>query len=143
MTSIATSRVTSPMGEMNTTPLIDVLLVLLVMFIITIPPATHTVDYQLPSAPPPVGTIDPVINTVEVTAADTIRWNGTEVSSVQLAALLKRTTRLPVEPELQFKPMPQASYNLSAGVLNLIKRSGATKVGFVGNEQFAEFGKAL
>ena len=133
----------SPMMEMNTTPLIDVMLVLLIMFIITIPVATHSVDIDLPS-PAPVTTLPPpdtLKNKLVLTAGNQILFNGNAITDGQLVSLLQQTTQMPVEPELQFQPEPQAGYDLSAKVLQIIKASGVTKFGFVGNEQFATFGK--
>ena len=131
-----------PMLDMNMTPLIDVLLVLLIMFIITIPVATHSVDIDLPQGdPPPTDVIvDPVKNKLVLSTADQILWNGEVVTSGQLRTLLNETTRMAVEPELQFEPEAQASYDLSAKVLQLIKSSGVTKFGFVGNEKYRVFG---
>ena len=134
----------SPMMEMNTTPLIDVMLVLLIMFIITIPVATHSIDIDLPVATPPTNTpppVDPIKNKVVITPANQILWNGNTVDGPMLLGLLKESLNYPVEPELQYQPDPQASYDLSAQVLNIIKGSQVTKFGFVGNEQFSEFGK--
>ena len=132
-----------PMMDMNMTPLIDVLLVLLIMFIITIPVATHSVDIDLPQGNPPPQDIvvDPVKNKLVLTQADQILWNGTPVDSGQLVTLLSETTRMAVEPELQFEPEPLASYDISAKVLQIIKTSGVTKFGFVGNEKYRAFGK--
>jgi len=132
-----------PMMEMNTTPLIDVMLVLLIMFIITIPVATHSVDIDLPSPnpneiPPEV---DPIKNKVVLTPQNEILWNGNPISQGVLVANLQESTRMPVEPELQFEPEPNASYDLSARVLNIIKATGVTKFGFVGNEKYRVFGK--
>ncbi len=134
----------APMMEMNTTPLIDVMLVLLIMFIITIPVATHAVNIDLPSAqnPPPQTLVKPDKNKVVLSGDAKILWNGTEVAQGQLISLLKQTLALPVEPELQFQPDQQAPYDLSAHVLNIIKASGVTKFGFVGNEQYVNFGKS-
>ncbi|MCB2048348.1 MAG: biopolymer transporter ExbD [Novosphingobium sp.] len=132
----------SPMMEMNTTPLIDVMLVLLIMFIITIPVATHSVDIDLPVSnndqndPPPV---DPVKNKVVLTQDNKILWNGNEISDAQLLSLLQESLRMPVEPELQFEPEENAAYDLSVKVLNVIKGSQVTKFGFVGNEKYAQF----
>ena len=132
-----------PMMEMNMTPLIDVLLVLLIMFIITIPVATHSVDIDLPTPQPPTNPppIDPVKNKVVLTVNDQILWNGTPLSEGELVATLQQSLALPVEPELQFEPEPLASYELSARVLNDIKGSGVTKFGFVGNDKYRNFGK--
>lgn len=132
-----------PMMDMNMTPLIDVLLVLLIMFIITIPVATHSVDIDLPQGNPPPQDIvvDPVKNKLVLTQADQILWNGTPVDSGQLVTLLAETTRMPVEPELQFEPEALASYDITAKVLQIIKSSGVTKFGFVGNERYRIFAK--
>jgi biopolymer transport protein ExbD len=132
-----------PMMEMNTTPLIDVMLVLLIMFIITIPVATHSVDIDLPS-PNPNETppeVDPIKNKVVLTPQNEILWNGNPISQGALVANLQESTRMTVEPELQFEPEPNASYDLSAKVLNIIKATGVTKFGFVGNEKYRVFDK--
>jgi biopolymer transport protein ExbD len=132
-----------PMMDMNMTPLIDVLLVLLIMFIITIPVATHSVDIDLPQGNPPPQDIvlNPVKNKLILTQADQILWNGTAIDSGQLVTLLADTTRMAVEPELQFEPEPLASYDITAKVLQIIKQSGVTKFGFVGNERYRTFAK--
>ncbi|AWW73080.1 biopolymer transporter ExbD [Erythrobacter sp. KY5] len=131
-----------PMIDMNMTPLIDVLLVLLIMFIITIPVATHSVDIDLPQGdPPPTDVIiDPIKNKLVLTQDDQILWNGEAVNQGQLVTLLAETTQMSIEPELQFEPEALASYDLSAKVLQVIKGSGVTKFGFVGNEKYRQFG---
>ena len=134
----------SPMMEMNTTPLIDVMLVLLIMFIITIPVATHSVDVDLPAPsdiPIPENQIDPIINKIVLSQMDEILWNGDRIDQNELVRNLQETMAFDIEPELQFEPEPRASYELSARVLNIIKGSGVTKFGFVGNEKYREFGK--
>ena len=134
----------SPMMEINTTPLIDVMLVLLIMFIITIPVATHSVDIDLPVANPPDTPPPPVLpdkNKVVLTQDNKILWNGNQITDRQLLDNLKLSLTFPVEPELQFEPEENAAYDLSVKVLNVIKGSQVTKFGFVGNEQFATFGK--
>ena len=132
-----------PMMEMNMTPLIDVLLVLLIMFIITIPVANNSVDIDLPTPSPPTNPppIDPVKNKVVLTAQDQILWNGTPLTEAELVDTLQKTTQMPIEPELQFEPEPLASYELAANVLSDIKGSGVTKFGFVGNDKYRNFGK--
>ena len=132
-----------PMLDMNMTPLIDVLLVLLIMFIITIPIATHSVDIDLPQGNPPRSEldIDPVKNKLVLTQTDQILWNGTPINKGQLVTTLQQTTTMAVEPELQFEPEALASYDLSSSVLQIIKSSGVTKFGFVGNEKYRVFGK--
>ncbi|NMW32788.1 biopolymer transporter ExbD [Altererythrobacter sp. RZ02] len=132
-----------PMMDMNTTPLIDVLLVLLIMFIITIPVATHSVDIDLPQPnpnPPPEDQIDPIKNKIVLTQADEILWNGDAINQEELVRNLNITKTITLEPELQFEPEPNASYDLSARVLNVIKASGVTKFGFVGNEKYRTLG---
>ena len=132
-----------PMMEMNTTPLIDVMLVLLIMFIITIPVATHAVNIDLPNpaAPPPDVIIKRDKNKVVVMPNNAILWNGSPVTVNQLTSLLQSTLAIKPEPELQFQPDAQAPYDTSLQVLNIIKGSGVTAFGFVGNEQYAGFGK--
>ena len=134
----------SPMMEMNTTPLIDVMLVLLIMFIITIPVATHAVNIDLPapSDNPDTPDVEPDKNKIVLTQADQILWNGTPISDGELVNNLNISKNMAVEPELQFEPEAQASYDLSARVLNIIKGSGVTRFGFVGNEQYRTFGTA-
>ena len=129
-----------PMMEMNTTPLIDVMLVLLIMLIFTLPVATHSIDIDLPQASNvPTENIDP--NKIVLTPQDQILWNGTPITDNQLVANLQQTLTFAVEPELQYEPESEASYDLAAKVLNIIKASGVTKFGFVGNEKYREFGK--
>ena len=130
----------SPMMEMNTTPLIDVMLVLLIMFIITIPIQTHAVKIDLPqSAPPSDNVVDPVKNKVAIDAGGVISWNGAPIDLLTLRQYLQQSLRLPVEPELQFQPNAQTRYVVVDQVLAEIKRAGVTKLGFVGNEQYGNF----
>lgn len=133
----------SPMMEMNMTPLIDVLLVLLIMFIITIPVATHSVDIDLPQpSTDPAPDVEPDKNKLVLTQDDRMLWNGQEITQGDLVNLLQQSTTINPEPELQFEPEALASYDLSARVLQIIKASGVTKFGFVGNERYRTFGKA-
>ncbi|MGE5952941.1 MAG: ExbD/TolR family protein [Qipengyuania vulgaris] len=134
----------SPMMEMNMTPLIDVLLVLLIMFIITIPVATHSVDIDLPTPPetPPDVIVEPIKNKLMITQSDQLLWNGNPISDGELVQLLQESTRMSPEPELQFEPEQFASYDRSIRILEIIKGSGVTKFGFVGNERYRSFGKA-
>ncbi|MEH6757215.1 MAG: biopolymer transporter ExbD [Parasphingorhabdus sp.] len=134
-----------PMMEMNTTPLIDVLLVLLIMFIITIPVQTHAVKLDLPvddptnQDPPP---IDPVKNRLGITPTNQILWNESPVTLNQVKTYLAQTKSMVPEPELQFQPDPVSAYLTVDRVLAEIKHSGVSKFGFVGNEQYGNFGKA-
>lgn len=128
-----------PMGEINTTPLIDVMLVLLIMFVITIPVATHSVDIDVGASECFDCPLDPVKNRVVIDANDTIRWNGKAVTQGQLASLLKQTRALPIEPELRFEPGAYARYGASAQTLATITASGISRFGIVGNERYREF----
>ena len=131
----------TPMMEMNTTPLIDVMLVLLVMLIMTLPPVTNSVNIDLPTpSTVPTNNVEPVKNKIVLSDRDEILWNGLAINDGQLVANLQQTLTFAVEPELQFEPEPNASYNLSSQVLNIIKGSGVTKFGFVGNEKYRVFG---
>lgn len=126
-----------PMMEMNTTPLIDVMLVLLIMFIITIPIQTHAVKVDLPQdtgAPPPP--VDPIKNKITIDPAGTVAWNNIPVNEATLRQYLDQSATITPEPELQFQPDPQARYEVVDQTLAVIKRSNITKLGFVGNEQY-------
>ena len=126
-----------PMMEMNTTPLIDVMLVLLIMFIITIPVQTHAVKVDLPQnstkTPPPVL---PDKNTLSIDQQGVIAWNGAPVDEQTLRQYLDQSAAMPVEPELHFQPDPAAKYDVVDRVLAVVKRSKITKLGFIGNEQY-------
>jgi biopolymer transport protein ExbD len=130
-----------PMMDINMTPLIDVMLVLLIMFIITIPIQTHAVKLDLPvdqpnSPPPP---IDPVKNKVVITAAGQILWNGNPVSPEQLRQYLELSQQIQPIPELHLQPEPDAKYVLVDEVLAITKRAKVEKMGFVGNEAYMNF----
>ena len=126
-----------PMMEMNTTPLIDVMLVLLIMFIITIPVQTHAVKVDLPqNSNQQQNQIDPEKNTVTIDPAGTKFWNGSPIDDVTLRQYLERTVAMAPQPELHFRPDPQARYEVVDNVLAVIKRANVSKLGFVGNEQY-------
>ena len=127
-----------PMMDINTTPLIDVMLVLLIMFIITIPIQTHAVKLDLPvqqNDPPPV-VIDPVKNKVVVTAGGSVLWNGSPVSLTQLRQYLDTTQQMNPVPELHLQPEATSRYDLVDQVLAVTKRARVSKMGFVGNEYY-------
>ncbi len=126
----------APMMEMNTTPLIDVMLVLLVMLIITIPPQNHAVKIDLPSGPPPIVEVDRVKNRLIVTTAGATSWNGALVSLPQLRALLSASAAMDPAPELHFQPEAGARYARVDEVLALSRKAGVTRIGFVGNEAY-------
>jgi biopolymer transport protein ExbD len=123
--------------------LIDVLLVLLIVFIMSIPVATHSVDIDLPVADPnpPENMVDPVKNKIVLTVNNEILWNGEPITQNVLVSNLQQSLTFAVEPELQFEPEANASYDLSAKVINIIKASKVTKFGFVGNEKYRQFEK--
>ena len=126
-----------PMMEMNTTPLIDVLLVLLIMFIITLPIQTHAVKVDLPQNDPRNQVVvDPVKNKVSIDPTGVVSWNGQPVDDVTLRQFLDQTKTLNPEPELHFQPDPTARYEVVDRVLAVIKKSGVGKLGFIGNEQY-------
>jgi biopolymer transport protein ExbD len=138
--SILNPESSEPMMEINTTPLIDVMLVLLIMIIMTIPIQTHAVKLDLPQSqqnnPPP---IDPVKNKVVVTPQGQVLWNGTPVDLTTLRQYLDLTTTMRPVPELHLQPDPQARYELVDEVLAVCKRANVTAMGFVGNEAYANF----
>ncbi|MCW1401967.1 biopolymer transporter ExbD [Novosphingobium sp. MW5] len=130
-----------PMADLNTTPLIDVLLVLLILFIITIPPATHEIEMDLPAPGKSLPTIRPEVNLLSVTANGAIVWNGEAVSEGELVAVLQRVAETRPAPEVRFTPESAAPYGVTARVLRNIRASGVLGFGFVGTEQYAGFGK--
>ena len=137
MRRMATPDAAIPIDGINTTPLIDVLLVLLVMFIITIPIQTHAVKLDLPTGRPPAAPLNPVVNELEITKAGVILWNGTPMSEARLGATLSLSQQLDPVPELHLRPDAEARYETVDRVLAVIKREHVEKVGFVGNEAYA------
>ena len=127
-----------PMMDINTTPLIDVMLVLLIMFIITIPVQTHAVKLDLPqnntNNPPP---IQPTKNEVAITNADQVLWNGSPVDLITLRQYPDQTQTMNPIPELHIRPASDARYEVVDSVLAVTKRANVTKMGFVGNEAYA------
>jgi biopolymer transport protein ExbD len=127
-----------PMIDMNVTPLIDVMLVLLIMFIITIPVQTHAVKLDLPvnqqNQPPPP--INPVKNILSINAQDQVLWNGQPVSMDQLRSYLDTTQQMNPVPELHLQPDATARYEIVDKVLAVTKRAHVEKMGFVGNEYY-------
>ena len=129
-----------PMVEMNTTPLIDVMLVLLVTFIMTLPVQTHAVKLDMPrpsannqpSAPP-------VVVDLEVDFDGTILWNGNIVESFdQLSRYLASVAAKEVQDEIHLRPNRLAKYESVAKALAIAQRLGVKKIGFVGNDQFLQ-----
>ena len=129
-----------PMMEINTTPLIDVMLVLLIMFIITLPVMTHAVKLDMPrpnsNPPPETETIDPIRLDIDWDGA--IIWNGTQVQLGSLEGYFRVEASRNPQPELHVRPDRRANYDTVAKVLALAQRNGMQRIGFVGNEQFME-----
>jgi len=125
------------MVEINTTPLIDVMLVLLVMLIITIPIQLHSVNLNMPVGTPPPQVEKPVVITVDVDFDGTIYWNGDIVDNKDaLESRLRDAAAQPVQPEVHLRPNKLAEYKDVAAVMASAQRLGVTKLGLVGNEQF-------
>jgi biopolymer transport protein ExbD len=139
--SVLNPESSEPMMDINTTPLIDVMLVLLIMFIITIPVQTHAVKLDFPQnqpnqTPPP---IDPVKNKIVIMPNGAVLWNGTPVDLVRLRQYLDITTTMTPTPELHLQPHPEARYELVDEVLAVTKRANVTAMGFVGNEAYTSW----
>ena len=129
-----------PMSEINTTPLIDVMLVLLIMFILTVPIQTHGVKIEIPpSDPVAYPRPDQTINEITIDRRDHVFWNGTLVDARQLRGALFASARMDPQPELHIRPDPQARYETVDKVLADTKRAQITRMGFVGNEAYANF----
>jgi biopolymer transport protein ExbD len=125
------------MVDINTTPLIDVMLVLLIMFIITIPIQTHAVKMNMPipnTQQPPTPPKPPVQIVVDFDG--TIGWNGQVVSREELEQRFSQIAAEPDQPEVHLRPNKLVTYRHVAGVMASAQRLGVTKIGLVGNEQF-------
>jgi biopolymer transport protein ExbD len=127
------------MVEMNTTPLIDVMLVLLIMLIITIPIQLHSVNLNMPSGNPPPPTAPPVVVTIDIDFDGTVLWNGEIIPDRSaLEARLANTAAMPDQPEVHLRPNKLVEYKAVAMVMASAQRLGVTKLGMVGNEQFVK-----
>jgi biopolymer transport protein ExbD len=126
------------MVDMNTTPLIDVMLVLLIMLIITIPIQTHAVKLDLPAGNPPPPPAPPEVVTVDVDFDGTILWNDEVVDRQGLDVRLVTAAAEPVQPELHLRPNKLVTYKYVAAVMADAQRLGLTKLSLVGNEQFID-----
>ncbi|MBO9574191.1 MAG: biopolymer transporter ExbD [Sphingobium sp.] len=127
-----------PMSDLNTTPLIDVMLVLLIMIILTVPQPTHKVGVNLPTA---IGLPGPDLtrNRITIDGHGVIAWNGQAVDRIGLRRTLAASMGLPVEPALDFVPAADARYEVVDAVLADIKKAGVTKLGLPGNQAYAAF----
>ena len=129
---------TAPMSDINTTPLIDVMLVLLIMFIITIPLQSHAVKLDLPQGPPPAA-IERMRNTIGVTASGQVQWNGSPMTLNDLSLQLAAIGQMDEQPELHLQPDAEARYDVVDEILAMTKRANVTRLGFVGNDRYARF----
>ena len=127
------------MMDINTTPLIDVMLVLLVMLIITIPIQLHSVNLNMPVGTPPQQQVEPDIVKLDIDPSNRIYWNGEVLDGTgALETRLKAASAQSVQPELHIRPDKGAKYEVVAAVLAAVQRNGLTKMGIVGSEQFIE-----
>ena len=127
------------MIDINTTPLIDVMLVLIIMLIITIPVQTHAVKLNMPVGNPPPPPTPPEVITVEVDFDGTILWNGETVPDrPTLEAKLTSAAAQPIQPEFHLRPNKLVTYKHVAGVMASAQRLGVTKMGLIGAEQFLD-----
>ncbi len=127
----------APMMDINTTPLIDVMLVLIIMLIITIPIQTHAVKMNMPVGPSSTPPKPPEIVRIDVDFDGTIGWNGVLVADrADLENRLSQIAALPDQPEVHLRPNKLVSYKVVAMVMASAQRLGVTKIGLVGNEQF-------
>ncbi|MBN3778153.1 biopolymer transporter ExbD [Burkholderia lata] len=125
------------MVDINTTPLIDVMLVLLIMLIITIPIQMHSVRMDLPVGNPPPPAKPPEAVQIDIAPDGATTWNGTRVADrAALELKLEQVAKEPVQAEIRLRPDKLAPYKAVAGVLASAQRVGATKIGLIGNEQY-------
>ena len=128
-----------PILDVNTTPLIDVMLVLLVMLIITIPVQLHAVNLTLPGGNPPPAETKPEVVRIDIDALSTVHWNGSAISDdAELQQRLQDAAAQAVAPEVHVRPAAGASYDRFAAVMVAANRAGLQKLGVVGSEQFIE-----
>jgi biopolymer transport protein ExbD len=126
------------MVDINTTPLIDVMLVLLIMLIITIPIQTHAVKLNMPVGNPPPPLTPPEVVTVEIDFDGTILWNGETVDRPTLEARFRGAAAMPVQPEFHLRPNKLVTYKHVAHVMAAAQRNGVVKIGLIGAEQFMD-----
>jgi len=127
------------MIDINTTPLIDVMLVLLVMLIITIPIQLHSVNLNLPTGNPPPPLVLPDIVKLDIDNESRVYWNGEVIDDrPTLEAKMSEAAHQSLQPEVHLRPDKSAKYAVVAGVMASAQRLGLTKIGIVGSEQFIE-----
>jgi len=125
--------------DINTTPLIDVMLVLLVMLIITIPIQLHSVQLNMPTGNPPPPLVKPEVLKIDIDASGIIYFNGEVIPDrAAVETKFKAYAEQAVQPELHLRPDKAAKYDVVAMVMASAQRLGLTKIGIVGSEQFIE-----
>ena len=133
------SREPDVMIDINTTPLIDVMLVLLVMLIITLPIQLHAVNLNLPIGNPPPPKVQPEVVKIDIDGAGTVYWNGEAVGDrATLENKIQAAAAQRPQPEIHLRPDRASKYGVAAGVMASAQRLGLTKIGIVGSEQFIE-----
>ena len=126
-----------PIGAINVTPFIDVLLVLMIMIILTIPIQSHKVPIDLPSAPPPTTPLEPLSHELAIDRTGTLAWDGHPVADAALPALLARVAA-DERTELHLRTDPETRYDRFDTVLATVKRANITRLGFIGNEMMKD-----
>ena len=127
------------MIDINTTPLIDVMLVLLVMLIITLPIQLHSVNLNMPIGNPPPPLVLPEVVKIDIDEQSRVYWNGEWLPErAMLEDRIKLAAAQAVQPEVHLRPNKLARYAIVAGVMASAQRLGLTKIGIVGSEQFIE-----
>ena len=126
------------MMDINTTPLIDVMLVLLVMLIITIPIQLHAVNLDMPVGTPPVNSIKPEKIQSDIDENSMVYWQGSPVSAPELETKMSALAQQDVQPEVHIRPNKRSQYAVFANVLSTSKRKGLNKMAVIGSEQFVQ-----
>jgi biopolymer transport protein ExbD len=126
------------MIDMNTTPLIDVMLVLLVMLIITIPIQLHAVNMDLPVGAPPKNLVVPEKIQIDIDEKSIVYWQGLPIAGPELEVNMKTISQQGLQPEVHIRPDKSSQYAVFANVLAASKRSGLTKMAVIGSEQFVQ-----
>ena len=124
--------------DINTTPLIDVMLVLLVMLIITIPIQLHAVSLDMPVGTPPINNIKPEKIQIDIDENSIVYWQGLPVSAAELDVNMETVSQQATQPEVHIRPNKSSSYAVFANVLSASKRKGLTKMAVIGSEQFVQ-----
>jgi len=138
--NVGNSRSNEPevMMDINTTPLIDVMLVLLVMLIITIPVQLHAVNLDMPVGTPPANNIKPEKIQIDIDENSLVYWQGLPVTAGELETNMDAISQLPSQPEVHIRPNKGSQYAVFANVLSTSKRKGLTKMAVIGSEQFSQ-----